>query len=98
MLGRLRLELAGTWDERQQRQVNVDAMPARQVVAELADRLEERQGPQITHRTADLDEDEVAALVPLEDKLLDGVRHVRDHLDGRAEVVAAPLLGDDLLV
>ena len=40
MLGRLGLEFAGAWNERQQREVNIDRVPARQFIAELADRLE----------------------------------------------------------
>ena len=36
--------------------------------------------------------------LPRDDELLDGVGDVRDHLHGAAEVVAAPLLGEDLLV
>src|SRR5262245_429507 len=43
MLRRLGLELARRRYERQQRQVNVERMVARQLVAELADRLQERQ-------------------------------------------------------
>src|SRR4029078_2119691 len=40
MLGRLGLQLAGARDERQQRQMDVDGVFARQIVLELADRLE----------------------------------------------------------
>ena len=43
MLGRLGLQLAGRRDVGHQRQVDEDGVAARQVVAELADRLEERQ-------------------------------------------------------
>src|SRR6478735_4532946 len=73
-------------------------MPARQVVAELADRLEERQALYVADRAADLDQNEVAALIAFKDELLDGVGDVRNDLHGRAEIIAAPLLGDDLLV
>ena len=41
---------------------------------------------------------EVEAVVAVEDEILDGVGDVRDHLDGGAEIVAAPLLGEDVLV
>ena len=73
-------------------------MVARQVVAELADRLEERQALDVADRAADLAEDEIVALVALADEFLDRVGDVRDHLDGGAEIVAAPLLGEDFLV
>ena len=39
------------------------ALAARQVVAELADRLEERQALDVADRAADLDQHEVEALV-----------------------------------
>ena len=73
-------------------------MPARQLVAELADRFEERQALDVADRAADLHQDEVAILVAVADEVLDGVGDVRDHLDGRAEIVAAPLLGEDVLI
>ena len=52
-----------------QRQVDEDGVAARQVVAELADRLEERQALDVADRAADLAEDEVEALVAVEDEL-----------------------------
>ena len=73
-------------------------MVARQVVAELADRLEERQALDVADGAADLAQHEVVAVVAVADELLDGVGDVRDHLDGGAEIVAAPLLGEDVLV
>ena len=73
-------------------------MVARQLVAELADRLEERQAFDVADGAADLDQDEVDAVIALEDEVLDGVGDVRDDLDGGAEIVAAPLLGQDLLI
>ena len=98
MLGRLGLQFARGRNVGQQRQVDVDDVAARQIVAELADRLEERQALDVADRAADLDQHEVDPLVALEDELLDGVGDVRDHLHRRAEEVAAPLLGDQLLV
>ena len=85
-------------DERHQRQMDEDRGAARQLVAELADRLEERQALDVADRAADLDQHEVDALVAAGDELLDGVGDVRDHLHGAAEIVAAPLLGEDVLV
>ena len=41
---------------------------------------------------------EVEVVVAVADEVLDGVGDVRDHLHGGAEIVAAPLLGDDVLV
>ena len=78
--------------------MHVDRAVARQLVAELADRLEERQALDVADRAADLHQHEVVALVAVADEVLDGVGDVRDHLHGRAEIVAAPLLGEDVLV
>src|SRR5690606_3307511 len=47
---------------------------------------------------ADLDHAHGRVLGALEDRLLDLVRDVRDHLHGRAEVLAAPLLRDHVRV
>ena len=91
MLRRLGLELAGGRDEGQQRQVDIDDMAARQIVAELADRLEERQALDVADRAADLDQHEVDALVAVEHEVLDRVGDVRDDLHRRAEKIAAPL-------
>ena len=74
-------------------------LAAAELVAELADRLDERQRFDVADGAADLAEDEIAFLVDVgADELLDRVGDVRDHLDGGAEIVAAPLAGDDALV
>ena len=69
-----------------------------QIVAELADRLEERQPFDVADRAADLAQHEIEAVGVGQDEFLDRVGDVRDDLDGGAEIIAAPLLGDDLLV
>ncbi len=71
---------------------------ARQLLTELADRLEEGQAFDIADSAADLDQHEVERVVPFQHEVLDGVRDVGNHLNRRAEVIAAPLLGDDVLV
>ncbi len=98
MLGRLGLQLARARDVGHQRQVDVDRVVARQLVAELADRFEERQAFDVADRAADLHQHEIKAVVALADEVLDGVGDVRDHLDGGAEIVAAALLAEDVLV
>ena len=98
VLGRLGLELARAGNERQERQVDVDGMMPGQLVAELPDRLEERQALDITDRAPDLAQDEIEALVAFPDEILDRVGDVGNHLNGGAEIIAAPLLGEDLLV
>ncbi len=98
VLGRLGLELTGAGDERQQREVDIDRVVAGKVVAELADRLEERQALDVADGAADLAEHEIVAVIALADEVLDGIGDVRDHLDGGAEIIAAPLLGENLLI
>ena len=73
---------------------------AADVVAQLPDRLEERQRLDVADRPADLDDDDlgVRAGRRLADARLDLVGDVRDHLHGGAEEVAAPLLLDDRVV
>ena len=76
--------------------MDIDRVVPRQVVAELADGLEERQALDVADRAADLDQHEIELVIALEHEFLDRVGDVRDHLHGGAEIVAAPLLGDDV--
>ena len=78
--------------------MNVDRVFARQFVLELADRLEERQAFDVADGAADLDQHEIIFVVAGEDEFLDRVGDVRNHLNGRAEIIAAAFLGDDVLV
>src|SRR6516164_4602560 len=98
MLGGLRLELAGGRNEGQQREVDIDDLAPRQLVAELTDRFEERQSLNVTDRAADLHQHEIDPVAASKDEVLDGIGDVRDNLDGGAEVVAAPLPGENVLV
>ena len=80
--------------------MDVQHVAAADVLAHLADRLEERQRLDVAHGAAHLDDDDVRLAVTRDalDALLDLVGDVRDDLDRAAEVVAAALLGDDRLV
>ncbi len=69
-----------------------------ELLAELADRLEERQALDVAHRAADFAQHEIGVAMIGEDEFLDRVGDVRDHLHGGAEIIAAPLLGDDFLI
>ena len=80
------------------RDVDRQRLLAAELVPELADRLDERQALDVADRAADLAQDEVVAVGIGEREFLDRVGDVRDHLHRRAEIVAAPLAGDDLLV
>ena len=100
VLGGLGLQLAGRRERRQQRHVDVQHVRAADVLAHLADGLEERQALDVADGPADLDDHDVRVAVAGDapDPLLDLVGDVRDDLDRAAEVVAAALLGDDRLV
>ena len=99
MLCRLGLELP-CGDARQKREVDIhDVLPA-DVVTELPDRLEVGERLDVADCAADLDHDDLGLLLACDamDPLLDLIRDVRNHLHGRAEVIAAPLLRDDGVV
>ena len=98
VLGRLCLEFAGARDERQQRQMNVDGMIARQFVLELTNRFEERQALDVADGAADFHQHEIIFVIAREHEFLDRVGDVRNHLNGRAEIIAAAFLGDDVLI
>ena len=82
----------------QERQVDERRVLAPDLERELADGLEERQALDVADRAADLADQDVGVADAAADARLDLVGDVRDHLDGLAEVVAAPLLGDHRLV
>ena len=94
VLRRLGLQLAGGADVRHQRQVHVDRVLAADVLAELANRFEERQALDVADRAADFDEHDVGIAARLADAVLDLVGDVRNHLHGAAEIIAAALLLD----
>ena len=98
LLGRLGLELARGGDPRHQRGVDADRLVAAKVVPQLADRFDERQALDVADGAADLADDEIELVGVGQREFLDRVGDVRDDLDGRAEIVAAPLLGDDVAV
>ena len=53
--------------------MDVDRVLARQIVANLANRFEERQALDIADRATDLDKNEIRALVAAQDEILDFV-------------------------
>jgi hypothetical protein len=83
-----------------QREVEEHAAPAPLFDPELAQRLEERQRLDVSHRAADLGDHEVEIVLLGDeaDAALDLVGDVRDDLDRAAEVVPTPLAPDDRVV
>ena len=73
-------------------------MAARQFVAQLADGLEKRQPLDVADGSADFNQDEIRAFVAAENEFLDGVGDVRHHLHRAAQIVAAPLRREHVLI
>src|SRR5229473_2310509 len=78
--------------------MNIDGVVAWKIVLDLADRLEERQPLDVADGAADLTQHKVELVIAVEDEILDGVGDMRDHLDRGAEIIAAPFLGQDVLI
>src|SRR5438067_4859237 len=98
VLRRLRLQLAGGADERNERQMNVERVVAADVLTELTDGLEEGQALDVADRAADFDEHDVGVPRHAADRVLDFIGDVRDHLHRAAEIIAAAFLLNDALV
>ena len=75
-----------------------DSVVAAEILAHLADGFEEGEGFDVAYRAADFDDGDVAVGRDLAHGVFDLIGDVGDDLDGLAEIVAAALLGDDLLV
>jgi len=78
--------------------VDVDRVLAPDLVLHLPDGLEERQALDVSDRPAHLHDDEVVPVGGIEDEALDLVGDVGNHLHRLAQVLAVPLLVDDVLV
>ena len=97
VLRRLGLQLSTRADVGHQRDVDECAVVPTYLVPQLPDGLQEREGLDVTHGSADLDDDQISllGLGVAADPLLALGGDVRDALHGLAEVVAAAFLGDD---
>ena len=98
VLGRLGFQLAGGRNEGNKRYVDRHSLPAAQIIPELANSLDERQRFDIAYRSADFAQDEIHIIRFSKRKSLDGIRYVRNHLHGRAQIIAAPLARYDRLI
>ena len=91
MLGRLGLQLAGGGNVGQQGQVQETGVVAAFLEAHLADGFQERQGLDVTHGAAHLDDGHVGPFGATLDVGLDLVGDVGDDLHRLAQVLAATL-------
>ena len=98
VLGRLGFDLAGGGDVGHQGQVHQQRAAGAQLHAQLTHRLQERQRLDVAGGAADLDDRHVGVAGALLDLQFDFVGDVRDHLHGGAQVLAAALLIQHVLV
>ncbi len=100
LLGRLRLQFARRPDVRNERDVHVHDILRADFENELPDRFEKRQPLDVAGRSANFRDDDVgfALIRHLANAILDFVGHVRNHLHGLAEVIAAPLPQDHVFI
>ncbi len=94
----LGLQLLGGADPGNQGDVHEDGIFPAKLLAHLADSFQKGQGFDVAHRAPDLDNGHVGVGRHLAHGILDFIGHVGNHLHRLAQVVAAALLGDDLLV
>jgi len=78
--------------------VHIEAVFLAHIIPHLSDRFEERQAFYITDRAADLNDDYVVAVSDRLDRLFDLIGNMGYDLDCIAEVVAAPLFRDDIVI
>ncbi len=98
MLRGLRLELFRGPDIGDQCQVHIGDVVLPDLPGKLPDCLEEGEGLDVAHRSADLHKDDVGFGSPFEDDTLDFIGDVRNHLDGSSEELASALPGDDVVI
>ena len=98
MLNRLRLYFTGGGQVKDGGDVDEARVLSTDFRAKLADGFEERQRFDIAHGAANLDKNDVDVLAGYVDALFDRIGHVRNHLHGATEVVAAAFFRDDRIV
>ena len=95
VLRRLGLQLARGGDIGHQGHVHRDGVLMAQLEAQLAHGFKEGQRLDVAHGSTNLDDEHVHALGTFQHARLDGIGHMRDHLDRAAQVLPAPFLLDD---
>ena len=103
MLGGFGLELACGGNPGDVAQVHKGAVVSAELQAELAHRLQERQGLDVAHGAADFDDGHIHRVRLTEaraafDKFLDLIGDMRNHLHGFTQVIAAALFVEHALV
>ena len=96
MLGGLGFLLAGGFDIRQQRHMDIQRIILAQFPTQLPDGFQKRQAFNVADRAADLNNGHihVSGFGDLLDALFDLIGNMRDDLHGLAQIIPAALLGD----
>ena len=99
MLRRLCLDFAGLRQIRDERDVDDQDVVLADLLAELAQGLQKRKALDVAHGAADLADRHVDVLrLHRADRVADFGGHVRDHLDGAAQEIAAAFFFDEDIV
>src|SRR5262249_49942538 len=99
VLCRLRLDLAGRLEIRNQCQMDIQHVRPADVERKLANRFQKRQALDVADRAADLRDDHIDVVGGEHaDGRLDLIGHVRNDLHGFAEIVAVALFLDHRLI
>ena len=100
MLGGLGLQLAGGLDERHVGDVHKNCVATAILQRKFADGFEERQAFDVAGGAADFGDDNVRAAFFGHGMhaVFDFIGHVRNHLHGLAEIIAAPFFFQNRLV
>ena len=98
MLGGLGLDLAGGGDIGHQGQVHQQGLAGPQLHAHLSGCLQKRQGLDVTGGTTDFHDGHIRIPCPFADLQLDLVGNMGNDLDGGAQVLAATLLVQHVLI
>ena len=98
VLGWFRLQLTRSGEVGKQGEVHKNALPARFVMAELADRFEKGQALDVPDGATDFAEHEVDFIFTNGNEVFDFIRHVGNNLDGFAQVITTTFLFQNVRV
>ena len=78
--------------------MHAESLPRLQLISQLANGFHEGQALDIADRAADLAQNEIMIVLTGKREGLDLVGDVRNHLNGRTEIIATAFLGDNVLI
>ena len=78
--------------------MHINGMTTRQIIAQLADGFKKRQAFNVANGAADFHKHEIIAVIALKNETLDGIGDMGNDLNSAAEIIAATLFRDDVLI